>query len=417
MPPPDQKLSPALIGILALLFLSLFINYIDRGALSIALPMLEDEFHLSRSQLGVLLSVFFWSYAVFLLISGWLADRFHAGRLLASGFLVWSVATLLTAAMRSFGGLLGMRLLLGVGESTAYPCFSKLLVNDFPERHRGFANAFISVGIAAGPAFGLLVGGLLMARYGWRSYFVGLGCAGLLWLPLWLAKMPRTTAANETAQTEPAPTVADILMQRSAWGSFGGHFGGNYLLYFLLTWLPYYLVRERHFSLVQMGKILGLAYLMLAFFSILSGILSDRWIAAGHSATRVRKGMIGGGQLMGGIFLAACGLAGTNWAIAFLLLASAAYGFNASNLFAITQTLAGPRASGKWTGLQNFCGNLAGIAAPAITGFVAERTGNFVWAFLLTGLVSIIGAVCWFFVVGRIEPVVWGAERTPNAAA
>ena len=120
---------------------------------------------------------------------------------------------------------------------------------------------------------------------------------------------------------------------------------------------------------------------------------------------------------MGGIFLAACGLAGTNWAIAFLLLASAAYGFNASNLFAITQTLAGPRASGKWTGLQNFCGNLAGIAAPAITGFVAERTGNFVWAFLLTGLVSIIGAVCWFFVVGRIEPVVWGAERTPNAAA
>jgi MFS family permease len=417
MPSPDQKLSPALIGILALLFLSLFISYIDRGAVSIALPMLEDEFHLSRSQLGVLLSAFFWSYAVFLLISGWLADKFHAGRLLASGFLVWSAATLLTAAMRSFGGLLGMRLLLGVGESTAYPCFSKLLVSDFPERHRGFANAFISVGIAAGPAFGLLVGGLLMTRFGWRPYFVGLGCAGLLWLPLWLAKMPRETAANATNRAEPSPTVADILMQRSAWGTFGGHFGANYLLYFLLTWLPYYLVRERHFSLVEMGKVTSLAYLTLAFFSVLSGILSDRWIAAGQSATTVRKGMIGMGQLVGGIFLAACGLAGTNLSVAFLLLASAAYGFNASNLFAITQTLAGPRASGKWTGLQNFCGNLAGVASPAITGFVAERTGNFVWAFLLTGLISILGAVSWFFVVGPIEPVVWREANTSNTAA
>src|SRR6059036_2460980 len=217
-----EKLSPALWGVLTLLFLALFINYIDRGALSIAAPIIKEQFAMSPGKLGVLLSAFFWTYASFLLISGWLADRFDAGYVLAAGFFVWSVATLFTGVLPGFAGLFAMRLLLGAGESTAYPCFSNLLVRHFPERHRGFANAFISVGIAAGPAFGLLLGALLMGRYGWRPYFIALGCAGLLWLPLWLAKMPKmavTTGTSEGEKLEPGPRMTDILRQRSAWGT------------------------------------------------------------------------------------------------------------------------------------------------------------------------------------------------------
>jgi len=408
----DEKLSPALWGVLTLLFLALFINYIDRGALSIAAPMLKEQFGMSPGRLGVLLSAFFWTYASFLLISGWLADRFDAGRVLAAGFFVWSVATLFTGVLPGFAGLFAMRLLLGAGESTAYPCFSNLLVRHFPERQRGFANAFISVGISAGPAFGLLLGALLMGRYGWRPYFIGLGCVGLLWLPLWIKKMPQTALRLGSAQGkagEPRPRMTDILRQRSAWGTFLGHFGGNYMLYCLLTWLPYYLVRERHFSLQRMGRIGALAYLLMACVAMISGAASDRWIAAGRSATFVRKAMMGTGQLIGGVFLAACAMAGPELAVAFLLVASAAYGLNASNVWAITQTLAGPRASGRWTGLQNFVGNLAGVAAPAVTGFAVERTGNFLWAFVITGVISILGAASWVFVLGRVEPVQWSS--------
>jgi MFS transporter, ACS family, D-galactonate transporter len=406
----DKKLSPALWGVLTLLFLALFINYIDRGALSIAAPMLKAQFGMSYARLGVLLSAFFWTYAGFLLISGWLADRFDAGLVLAAGFFVWSLATLFTGVLPGFAGLFAMRLLLGAGESTAYPCFSNLLMRHFPERRRGLANALISVGISAGPAFGLLLGALLMGRYGWRPYFIGLGCAGLLWLPLWLKKMPRMMLTLGSAQgkaAKPGPRMRDILWRREAWGTFLGMFGGNYLLYCLLTWLPYYLVRERHFSLQRMGKIGALAYLLMACVSVVSGAASDRWIAAGWSATWVRKSMIGTGQLVGGVFLAACAMAGPELAVAFLLVASAAFGLNASNVWAITQTLAGPRAAGRWTGLQNFVGNLAGVAAPAVTGFVVDRTGNFVWAFVITGVISILGAASWVFLLGRIKPVQW----------
>jgi len=413
----NGKLSPALWGVLTLLFLALFINYIDRGALSIAAPMLKEQFQISPAKLGVLFSAFFWTYASFLLISGWLADRFDAGRVLAAGFFVWSVATLLTGVVPGFAGLFAMRLLLGAGESTAYPCFSNLLVRHFPQRRRGFANAFVGMGIAAGPAFGLLLGALLMGRYGWRPYFIGLGCAGLLWLPLWLAKMPRvaaTTGATEGKAAEAGPRMIDILEQRSAWGTFLGHFGGNYLLYCLLTWLPYYLVRERHFSLPRMGRIGALAYLLMACVAVISGAASDRWIAAGRSETFVRKAMMGAGQLIGGIFLVASALAGPELAVGFLLAASAAFGLNTSNIWAITQTLAGPRAAGRWTGFQNFVGNLAGIAAPTVTGIAVERTGNFVWAFLITGVISILGAASWVFVLGRVEPVRWSTARASD---
>src|SRR2546422_6913362 len=177
----DERLSPALWGVLTLLFLALFINYIDRGALSIAAPIIKEQFGMSPGKLGVLLSAFFWTYASFLLISGWLADRFDAGYVLAAGFFVWAGRTLCTGALPGFAGLFAMRLLLGAGESTGYPCFSNLLVRHFPERHRGFANAFISVGVAAGRGFGCLLGGVLMGRVGVGEGFYWLGCGGVCW--------------------------------------------------------------------------------------------------------------------------------------------------------------------------------------------------------------------------------------------
>jgi len=406
--PHSSKLSPALWTILALLFLSLFISYIDRGALSIAAPTLEHEFSIPPEKLGILLSVFFWTYTPFLILSGWLADRFHAGYVLALGFAVWSASTLFTGYSRGFGALLLCRLFLGVGESVAYPSFANIVVRHFPQRHRGFANAFINTGVCAGPAFGLLLGGSLMERYGWRPYFIALGAAGFLWIPLWLARMPRTSRGEHTwpqEKSSSAPGILDILVHRSAWGTFLGHLGGNYFLYFLLTWLPYYLVHERSFSLARMGKIGALAYALMAVVAIASGHLSDRLIHAGYSVTIVRKSMISFAQAFGGLALAACAVANTRLAILLLLLAAAAYGFNISNTWVIPQILAGPAASGRWTGLQNFAGNFAGIVAPVVTGFLVQHTGTFFYAFLLAGFISILGAASWLFLLGPLEPI------------
>ena len=166
-----SKLSPALFGVALILSVSVLINYVDRGTLAIAAPLLKEDLHLSPSQLGVLLSAFFWTYAFCQILSGWLVDRFDVNRVLAIGVLIWSLATLGTGLTRGFAHAPGVRLLLGIGESVAYPSYSKIIAKHFNAEHRGRANGLISAGWAGGPAIGTLVGGLLVAHIGWRLVF------------------------------------------------------------------------------------------------------------------------------------------------------------------------------------------------------------------------------------------------------
>ncbi len=251
-----EQRSGAMSIVLALLAFSVFINYVDRGNLSIAAPMLKDELGLTGSQLGILLSSFFWTYGLFQILSGWLVDRFNVNWVMAIGFFLWSAATSATGLLHGFTALLVVRLILGIGESVAYPSYSKILTKYFPESQRGFANSLIASGLASGPAFGMLLGGMLMARFGWRSFFIGVGLVSLLWLLPWFRWMPRGPGLF-TVQRGPAPTTLEILKQRRAWGSFIGLFCNAYSLYFLIAWLPFYLVRERHFSMDTMAKIGG----------------------------------------------------------------------------------------------------------------------------------------------------------------
>src|ERR1035441_1562171 len=161
-----QSLAHRARGVVILLVLSVSINYIDRGNLSIAAPLLKDELGISASQLGMLLSSFFWTYAAFQILAGWLVDRFDVNWVLAVGFFLWSAATATTGLIHGFGVLLVLRLLLGIAESVAYPCYSKILAAHFLEHQRGLANALIDAGTKVGPALGTLVGGILMARFG-----------------------------------------------------------------------------------------------------------------------------------------------------------------------------------------------------------------------------------------------------------
>ena len=175
----------ALWSMVALLVVSVAINYIDRSNLSIAAPLLKVEMGISPAQLGLLLSSFFWSYALFQIVSGWLVDRFDVNWVMMVGFVLWSGATAATGLISGFGMLLGFRLLLGIGESVAYTCYAKILAERLDERQRGVANALIDAGSKCGPALGTLVGGLLVTRFGWRPFFIVVGLVGFLWLPCW----------------------------------------------------------------------------------------------------------------------------------------------------------------------------------------------------------------------------------------
>lgn len=398
--------------VLFLLGLSVFINYIDRANLSVAAPLLKGELHLSASQLGILLSAFFWTYACMQLLAGWLVDRFEVKWIFAIGFFVWSTATAVTGMVHSFIMLLSVRVVLGIGESVAYPSYAKIFASHFVERQRGVANSVIGAGQALGPALGILFGGALVAHFGWRPFFIVLGLASLFWLAPWFRWMPRTST-HGLMHMKQGPRLSEIVKLRSSWGTWIGLFCANYFLYFLLTWLPFYLVSERHFSMDGMARIGGGTFLMAALSCLICGRLSDRWISAGATATRVRKTFVMVGMVSAGFCVAACALAPKGVLVGLLLLAGTSFGLVSSNLNAITQTLAGPHAAGRWMGAQNFVGNLAGAVAPALTGFLVDRTGQFYWPFLITAAVAWVGALQWVFVVGRVEPVIW-KKGQPN---
>src|SRR6266536_1842558 len=239
-------------GIVVLLLVSVCINYVDRGSLSVAAPILAEEFSLSPRRLGYLLSAFFWSYTVMQLVVGWLVDRCDVKWVYSVGFLVWSVAMAATGLANSFAALFAARLVLGVGESVFLPSVSRIVVRLFPPERRGLPNALVDVGTKVGPALSIYVGGMLLKDYGWRALFMGIGLASLLWLLPWLYSMPNEPPPPPE-QRAPGPDMMEILARRETWGTSLGMFALGYVWIFLLTWMPSYLVKERDFSVDQMA--------------------------------------------------------------------------------------------------------------------------------------------------------------------
>lgn len=403
--------APALV----LLCVCVFINYIDRSNLSLAAAQLQTELGISATRLGVLLGAFFYTYTAMQFVAGWLVDRFEVNFVIAAGFLLWSLATAGTGIVSGFALLLVMRLLLGLGESVAFPSCSKILAHHLPEERRGFANGLLMAGIRFGPAVGTFVAGPLIARYGWRPVFIGIGLLSLLWIPAWSYWKPRHEFLPRKAVGGPGNLA--ILAQRSFWGAALGHFSVNYYFYFMLTWLPYYLERARGLSPLEMVRSAGIYYLTDASSAAVFGWVSDFWMRRGGNATVVRKSVMGAGFAIAIIATIGCSLAGHDTYFRWLLAAGVGCGMMGVGVFAFSQTLAGPQAAGKWTGLQNGFGNFAGLIGPWLTGFVVDKTGKFLAAFVITAAVLVLGFVGWVFVVGRVEEVKWKPAKAPALPA
>jgi len=395
--------------LLILLVASIFINYIDRSNLSIAAPLLQKELSLSPVQVGLLLSSFFWTYALLQLvgIAGWLADRFPVTLVFAAGFLLWSLATIATGLLSGFFAIYIARLVLGAGESLAYPCYSRIFATQLPQHHRGRANALLDAASKLGPAFGTFLGGRLLGQLGWRWFFIALGMGSLLWLLpwFWYSFLP-SSASSETASVV-TPPFTEIFRLRSAWGTFMGHFCGNYFWFFLFTWIPFYLVKERGFTLEGMANVVSGALAAVALATIAAGWISDRLIARGASPTVVRKSIVVGGLALSSVILPVAFVKGAAVSVTLLLCACIAFGTYTSNHWAITQTLAGPRMAGRWTSLQNGIGNVSGIIAPWLAGTIVALSGSSKLAFAISALIVLAGAAIWGLAVGPVEEVRW----------
>jgi MFS family permease len=391
-------------SLVLLLGAAVFLNYVDRGAVGVAAPLLKSDLHLSAKAYGIAFSAFFWVYAPIQLFAGWLCDRFSVYRLMALGILVWAGSTLLTAFAGGFASLLILRVMLGIGESVSFPGSSKIIARHLPAESRGIANAAVAAGIALGPAVGTLIGGLILASFGWRVMFVTFGLMTLIWVAPWQRLVGALDVAAHETNAVRVPVRA-LIRKWPLWAMAIGHCAGNYCFYFLLAWLPLFLVQSRGYSITQMTLLATLGYAVQAVAALTYGHVSDRWTRSGRSEATIRRVMMVLSQA-----LAACAILGLAFAhgtleVAVLLcLAGAATASLSLNLYAIAQMFSGRTAAGTWVGIQNAFGNLSGIFGPIVSGILVQQAG-YASAFYVTAAVAAFGAIWWAVGIPRIEQV------------
>jgi MFS family permease len=406
----SRSTSTALVLLLGLV---IFLNYVDRGAIGVAAPLMKTDLELSAFAFGLAVSAFSWVYAPLQLIVGWLCDRFSVYRLLAWGVVLWAAATFLTGFVGGLVSLVVLRALLGVGESFGFPASSKIIAEQLPPERRGMANAVVSVGLALGPALGTLAGGLILISYGWREIFIVFGLVTLLWLLPW-HWVSRGLHAETKAAAKPGVPVGRLIRKWPLWAMSLAHFASNYGFYFILAWLPLFLVQSRGLSLGEMTLLATLAYSAQAAAALVFGAISDRWTRSGRSEGMVRRWMMVIAQIVQGAAIVGMLNVHSMLGLGILLcIAGIATGALSLNIFAVAQMFAGPRATGTWCGFQNAMGNISGILGPLITGAIIDLAG-YDYAFYVAGAVAIAGGLWWIVGVPQIEQVDLEREPVPN---
>jgi MFS family permease len=390
-------------ALVALLGAAIFLNYVDRGAVGIAAPLMKSELGLTATQFGLIVSAFFWVYAPVQLMVGWLVDRFSVYRLMAGGVLLWAVATLAMGFAGGFTSLLVLRVMLGIGETIAFPGGSKIITRHVPPERRGLANAVMALGIALGPAVGTLAGGLILASFGWRMIFITFGILTLLWLAPWQIVV-RDLGRGE-AEAQRAVPIRALTGKWPLWSMSIAHIASNYVFYFILAWLPLYLVQSRGLAIREMTFLATLGYAAQAVAALSFGALSDRLAVGRLGESRVRRWMMILGQLVAGLAVLGLAYADSTLELGVLLcVAGVATGALSLNTYAVAQMFSGPRAAGTWVGIQNAIGNLSGIFGPIVTGIIVDRAGYSI-AFVVTAAVAIAGALWWIVGVPAIREV------------
>ncbi len=385
---------PRVWTIVGLLCLGFTIAYIDRTNLSIALatPEFRSAFGFSDSQRGLLNSAFFWSYALLQVPAGMLTDRYGVKLPYAISFFTWSLVSAATAFAGSVWELFALRVVLGAAEAIVTPASMKWITTHVEEKHRGLAVGILFAGAKFGPAAGAKLAVDLIQSSGWRGMFLILGLGSLLFLIPWMLIVRENrppivvkAAAGSFGNIWRSPTIYGILIGTVAY---------NYFNYFNLTWLPAYFVERWNLPLSSMGSYTAFSFLGMATMAITGGAVADAFIRRGADAVRVRKAFTIGGLLIASTEIVGSFTESRDIALTFAFISMAGLGLTTANYWALTQTLMPGAAIGRISGIQNLASNLAGIAAPILTGWLVQRTGSYtapmqaILIFLVAGILA-----------------------------
>jgi MFS transporter, ACS family, hexuronate transporter len=402
MTPPD----PRRWRILALLFLSLAVNLLDRQVLAVLAPVIRDELHLSNTQYSYVIAAFLAGLALAQVPSGMLLDRIGVRIGLPLLMLWWSGANAAHALARGVSQLAAFRFLLGVGECGNYSAGVKVISQWFPASERALAGGIFNSGTVLGAFLAPYLVVQLSQAYGWRSAFVATSLLGLLWILPWLAyyREPATLAPTPIPTTPPPP-LAPLLRLRQVWGAVLMRAIAGPVVHFYWYWLPEYLKRERHFSMEMIGLFAGIPFLFAGLGNVAGGAFSSFLIRQGYSIDRARKSAF----LLGATFctasLAVPFVTAETSAFALICLATFAMGAITSNHIGLLGDLFAPNVLARLTGLTGLFEGLVNLTVTLATGIVVDRFG-YVPVFLAAGFLPALAVSAVFLFVRRIEPVV-----------
>jgi MFS family permease len=400
--------------IFVLMFFLATINYVDRVVLSVSATPIAKEFDISPVQLGYLFSSFLWLYVICLVPMGMIVDKFGTRAVNAAGIGLWSIATALTGFAPGFSTLIASRVLMGVGESTTYPAAGRVIREWIPMRERALFAAIFNSGAYFGPAVGGLVLTWLVSTAGWRTAFFVCAAIGFVWLAAWLiwfrqpeqaswlsseerAMILRERGGSAAQAAAPSLGIGRLLASTSMLGLMLTQGCAVYTQYLFLTWLPNYLQAERGMSMLKSGALMSLPFLGAVVMTALIGKLSDTLLTEETIRTGGRRRLAALSMLCGSLILLTP-LVGNVYVILFLIMIalSGVASTVAMNIALVSDLLRSSADAGRATGLLILGGNIFGISAPIVTGYVIQSTGNFDYAFVVAGALLVVGSLAVF---------------------
>jgi MFS family permease len=405
--------------IFVLMFFLATINYVDRVVLSVSATPIAKEFDISPVQLGYLFSSFLWLYVICLVPMGMIVDKFGTRAVNAAGIGLWSIATALTGFAPGLSTLIASRILMGVGESTTYPAAGRVIREWIPMRERALFAAIFNSGAYFGPAVGGLVLTWLVSTAGWRTAFFVCSAIGFIWLAAWLiwfrlpeqaswlsseerAMILRERGGNAAQAAAPSLGIGRLLASTSMLGLMLTQGCAVYTQYLFLTWLPNYLQAERGMSMLKSGALMALPFLGAVILTALIGKLSDTLLTEETIRTGGRRRLAALSMLAGSLILLTP-LVGNVYVILLLIMIalSGVASTVAMNIALVSDLLRSSADAGRATGLLILGGNIFGISAPIVTGYVIQSTGNFDYAFVVAGALLVVGSLAVFLLARK----------------
>jgi ACS family glucarate transporter-like MFS transporter len=424
--------------IAALLFIGISIQSMDRVILAAAMPSMSKELRLTPDLVGLILAAFFWSYTAGNIPGGILADRLKPRRTFTLVALWWSVSCIITGLAKGFYGLLGARILLGAGEGPDFATAARSIRVWFPKKERGTASAIYSIGVDGGIIIGFPLAAIMVSRFSWREAFVFAALLGFVWALVWwkwydepqrhsrvasqeLTYIGKGTAgesvssdAFNAAQTEkPGKNTRwyALFKYRQVWGITLGLFCNPYP--FFLSWLPLYLVKTHHVTLMTMGFYAMLTGITGMIGGFVGGIVSDGIMARTGNLNIARKLPICVGWLIGSsLFITVSYVSSAKIAITVLCVTSFCLRLAWGPIWTLPAEIApSPSYVGTITGIMNTSGSIgAGSITPIVVGVLVATTGSFVPGLYYIGGLGILGAAAFLFVTGGVAPI-WHTGR------